>query len=162
AVLASAALFLAAAPFATVPLAPVWAFIPIYESAMVINDLITAVFLFGQFYISRWRALLLLACGYLFSAAMAVPPPRPLPRPFAPTGLLGAGPQSTAWLYMFWHAGFPLLVIAYALQRGDASATERRGGRPARAIAASAAAVLLAAGAFTLLATAGHEHLPAV
>src|SRR5262245_42603763 len=112
AVLVSATLFLAVAPFATVQLTPVWAFIPIYESAMVINHLITAVFLFGQFYISRWRALLLLACGYLFTAALVVPHALSFPGLFAPTGLLGAGPQSTAWLYMFWHAGFPLLVIA--------------------------------------------------
>ena len=40
-----------------------------------------------------------------------------LPGLFSPTGLLGAGPQSTAWLYMFWHGGFPLLVIGYALGR---------------------------------------------
>ena len=45
----SAAIFLAALPFAKVPLAPVGAFIPIYESALVINDLITAGLLFGQF-----------------------------------------------------------------------------------------------------------------
>jgi hypothetical protein len=33
---------------------------------------------------------------------------------FAPAGLLGAGPQTTAWLYMFWHSGFSLFVMAYA------------------------------------------------
>jgi len=37
------------------------------------------------------------------------------PGPFAPSGLLGAGPQSTAWLYMCWHGGFPVFVVAYAL-----------------------------------------------
>ena len=102
------------------PLAPVPAFIPIYESALVINDLVTAVFLFGQIYISRSRALLLLACGYLFTAALTVAHALTFPGLFSPTGLLGAGPQSTAWLYMFWHGGFPLLVIAYALGRDDA------------------------------------------
>ena len=49
----SAAIFLAALPFAKVPLAPVAAFIPIYQSAQVINDLITAGLLFGQFSILR-------------------------------------------------------------------------------------------------------------
>ena len=47
--LASVALFLAAVPFAKVPLGQVWAFIPIYQSALVVNDLITAILLFGQF-----------------------------------------------------------------------------------------------------------------
>ena len=37
---------------------------------------------------------------------------------FAETGLLGAGPQTTAWLYMYWHAGFPLAVLAYGLLKG--------------------------------------------
>ena len=34
---------------------------------------------------------------------------------FAETGLLG-GAQTTAWLYMLWHGGFPLAVIGYALR----------------------------------------------
>src|SRR6185295_8928324 len=60
-VLASAAIFLAAAPFAKTPLPAIPAFLPVYQSAMVINDLITAVLLFGQFAILRSRALLVLA-----------------------------------------------------------------------------------------------------
>src|SRR4029079_2803162 len=51
-VLGSVVLFLVAARFARLALAPVPAFIPVYESALVINDLVTAVFLFGQFHIS--------------------------------------------------------------------------------------------------------------
>src|SRR6266849_4327272 len=119
AVLASVAVFLAAAPFAKLPLAQIGAFIPIYESALVINDLITAVLLFGQFGILRSRALLVLASGYLLTAFMAVSHALTFPGLFSPTGLLGAGPQGTAWLYMFGHSGFPLLVIAYALLKGE-------------------------------------------
>src|SRR6202012_300894 len=37
---------------------------------------------------------------------------------FAPEGLLGGHPQTTGWLYVFWHAGFPLFVLAYALTAG--------------------------------------------
>ena len=40
--------FLALAPFAPVPLRPMPVFIPIYQSALVINDMVTAVFLLGQ------------------------------------------------------------------------------------------------------------------
>ena len=46
-VLLSAALFAAAAPFAKVGLPQVQAFIPAYEAALVVTDLITAVLLFG-------------------------------------------------------------------------------------------------------------------
>ena len=108
----SAAIFLLAIPFAKVPLTPVWPFIPAYESALVVNDLITAILLFGQVDLLRSRALLVLASGYLFIAFVAIAHALTFPGLFAPTGLLGAGPQSTAWLHMFWHAGFPLSVIA--------------------------------------------------
>ena len=64
----SAVLFACAVPFAGVPLAPVPAFVASYQSALAINDLITAVLLFSQFAISRSRALLLLTSGYLFTA----------------------------------------------------------------------------------------------
>jgi signal transduction histidine kinase len=159
-VLASIAVFLAAAPFAKLPLAQIGAFIPIYESALVINDLITAVLLFGQFGILRSRALLVLACGYLLTAFMAVAHALTFPGLFSPTGLLGAGPQSTAWLYMFWHGGFPLLVIAYALLKGEARDTT--GTATGMTVLASVAAVLVAVCGLTLLATAGQEALPAI
>ena len=156
----SALLFLVAAPFAKLPLASLPAFIPIYESALVINDLVTAVFLFGQIYISRSQALLLLACGYLFTAALTVAHALTFPGLFSPTGLLGAGPQSTAWLYMFWHGGFPLLVIGYALGRDNAGGYGQQGS--GGIILASAAATLAAAAGLALLATASHDTLPAI
>ncbi len=70
-VLASSAIFLATVPLAKVPLTPIFAFIPIYQSTLAINDLITAVLLFGQFAFLRSPGLLLLASGYLFTAVMA-------------------------------------------------------------------------------------------
>src|SRR3954452_21253813 len=111
----SAVLFACAVPFATVPLAPIPAFVASYQSALAINDLITAVLLFSQFSFLRSRALLLLASGYLFTAAIAIVHALTFPGLFTPAGLLNAGPQTTAWLYMVWHGGFPLLVLGYAL-----------------------------------------------
>jgi membrane-associated sensor protein len=161
----SVAVFLAAAPFAKVPLAQIGAFIPIYESALVINDLITAVLLFGQFNFLRSRALLVLASGYLFTATITVSHALTFPGLFSPTGLLGAGPQSTAWMYMFWHGGFPLVVITYALLKlegPEARTSGRPHGNARVAILSSVAAVLAIVCGFTLFATAGHESLPAI
>jgi hypothetical protein len=110
----SSVLFACAVPFAGVPLAPVPAFVASYQSALAINDLITAILLFSQFGVLRSRALLLLASGYLFTAG-AASHALTFPGLFAPAGLLDAGPQTTVWLYMIWHAGFPLLVLGYAL-----------------------------------------------
>jgi signal transduction histidine kinase len=161
-VLASAAIFLTAVPFAKVPLTPVAAFIPIYQSVLALNDLITAVLLFGQFGFLRSRAQLVLASGYLFTAGMAVAHMLTFPGLFAPTGLLGAGPQSTAWLYMFWHSGFPLCVVAYALLKGNRRETSPPPGGDGRAVLVSVGAVLVAVAAITLLATTGKDVLPAI
>src|SRR5882757_7230811 len=111
----SAVLFVCAVPFAGAPLAQVPAFVASYQSALAINDVITAILLFSQFAVSRSRALLLLASGYLFTAAAAIVHALTFPGLFAPTGLLGAGSQTTVWLYMVWHGVFPLLVLGYAL-----------------------------------------------
>jgi PAS domain S-box-containing protein len=145
-----------------VPLTPVWAFIPSYQAALVINDLITAVVLFGQFRIVRSRALLLLASGYLFTACLALVHALTFPGLFTASGLLGAGPQSTAWLYMGWHGGFPVCVLAYAVCKEDGGETSLPCGRAAPATLASVAAVLVVAGGCTLLATVGHDVLPAI
>src|SRR5258708_910934 len=105
----SSVLFALAVPFAGVPLAPMPAFVASYQSALAINDLITAILLFSQFAILRSWAMLLLASGYLFTAIAAIVHGLTFPGLFAPTGLLGAGPQTTVWLYMIWHGVFPLL-----------------------------------------------------
>jgi signal transduction histidine kinase/CheY-like chemotaxis protein len=162
AVWVSVAIFFAAVPFAKVPLAQIWAFMPIYESALVVNDLITAVLLFGQFGFVRSRALCVLASGYLFTAFMTVAHALTFPGLFSPTGLLGAGPQSTAWLYMFWHGGFPLLVIAYARLKDEGREGNQARGRARGAILSSVATVLVVVCGLTLLATAGQASLPAI
>jgi signal transduction histidine kinase/ActR/RegA family two-component response regulator len=161
-VVVSGVIFLALAPLARRPLGQVWAFIAVYESALVINDLVTAILLFGQFAILRSRALQILAGAYLFTAFMTVAHALTFPGLFAPTGLLGAGPQSTAWLYMFWHGGFPLLVIAYAFLKTSDAEPSRPPGRPIFAILGTAAAAAAVAGAFTLVATSGQGLLPAI
>ena len=121
AVVASTAIFIASIPYSTVKLAAVPAFIPAYESALIVCDLITAVLLFGQFRFLRLPGLLVLASGYLFTAVIALVHALTFPGVFAPTGLLGAGSQSTAWLYIIWHAGFPSFVIAYAALKPGAA-----------------------------------------
>jgi PAS domain S-box-containing protein len=154
--------FAASVPFARVPLPHVWAFIPIYESMLLTSDLVTAVLLFAQYRVSRSGALFVLACGYAFTALMAVPHALSFPGLFAAGGLLGAGPQTTAWLYMFWHAGFPLAVISYALLKGRPDHT-KRGREPGLAgILSGVAAVACAVAALTLLATAGQALLPGI
>jgi PAS domain S-box-containing protein len=157
-VVSSVLAFVAAAPFARVPLAPVPAFIPGYEAALAINDLITAVLLFGQFAQLRSRALLALASGYLFDALIIVPHALSYPGVFADAGLLGGGSQTTAWLYMLWHGGFPAFVVAYALLDGRMKSVAGAG----RVVSSAVLLVGALVGGLTLIATAGQEALPAI
>jgi signal transduction histidine kinase len=102
------------APFGAVQLRRIDGFIPATESAIVITDFFTAVLLFSQSRIVGSRGLLLLASGYLFSALVVLPHLLTFPGAFAPSGLLGAGLSTTAWLFIFWHLGLPISVIGYA------------------------------------------------
>lgn len=155
----SAVLFACAVPFAGVPLEPVLAFVASYQSALAINDLITAVLLFSQFAISRSRALLLLTSGYLFAAMAAIAHALSFPGLFAPGGLLGGGPQTTVWLYMVWHGGFPLFVIGYSFLKGRDGA-EAMTGSPRAAVVKSIVAIGVAMAAFGWLVTTQHDRLP--
>jgi PAS domain S-box-containing protein len=161
-VVVSLLIFAGIAPFARTQLPTVWAFVPSYQSALAINDLITAILLYAQFRTFRSRGLLLLAGGYLFTALMAIVHALSFPGLFAPAGLLGAGPQTTAWLYMFWHGGFPLLVIGYAVFKHSVEQGGEKRRSAAGAIAASAIAVAAAVAALAFLATVGQEALPPI
>ena len=160
-VLVSTLIFICLAPFATVPLAPLPAFLPAYQSALVISEVVTAALLFGQFTLQRSWGLLLLACAYLFSALMAVAHAASFPGLFLAAGLPGGGPQTTAWLYFVWHAGFPLLVLVYALlrERPDGSAVIVRL-HPLITIGGCIILAVVAAVGGILVATAGQNVLP--
>ncbi len=156
----SAAVFILVAPFARVRLPALVAFMPGYESAQIISDLITAALLFGQSAIGRSRGMLILASSYLFTALITIPHALSFPGLFAAGGVLGGGAQSTAWLYMFWHAGLPMGVAAYALLR-NRSVDARH--RPAWiGILGSVAAVAGLVLALTVLATSGEALLPVI
>ncbi|BAL24047.1 sensor domain-containing diguanylate cyclase [Azoarcus sp. KH32C] len=109
--------FVVIAPFAGTPLGAGEAFIPAYQSSLVVLDLITVALLLNQYSSFSAPSLLVLASGYLFTAITTVVHMLTFPGLFSPTGLLGSGPQTTAWLYMFWHGGFPLCVTTYALMK---------------------------------------------
>jgi diguanylate cyclase (GGDEF)-like protein len=164
AVLVSVAIFLVAAPFARTPLTQVPAFIPMYVASLVICDLITAALLFGQFSVLRSWAILVLAGGYLFTASITFAYALIFPGLFSLPGLPVAGAQTSSAMYMFWHSGFPLIVIAYTRFKPDGVEDAVRARRPQQsvrtAITAMIAAVLAIVIAFTLFATWGRDYIP--
>jgi hypothetical protein len=148
------------APFAKTPLAEINAFIPAFEGVIFVTDLVTSVLLFSHFAICRQRALLVLACGYLFSALIVIPHALTFPGVFSPTGLLGAGLQTTASLYWFWHLVFPLALLGYGLMRDEDSEAGPAQSSSLAVIVRSVALILALVCGLTLLATAGNDYLP--
>src|SRR6185312_9827031 len=127
--------------------------------ALAINDLITTILLLSQFSLLRSRSLLVLASGYLFTAAAALVHGLTFPNLFANSGLLNAGPQTTAWLYMIWHGGFPLFVLGYALLKDEDGGRAIKGSVGA-SIVWAVTAVFAAMAAAIFVVTEKHDLLP--
>ena len=149
------------ATLADEPLPRIEAFIPAVEVAVIITDLITAALLYSQCGIYNSRALLALASGYLFTALIVIPHLLTFPGTFSPTGLLGAGLQSTGWLYIFWHMGFPIALLIYSCLK-DEKLTEPATNASTPGIGWSVAIVVGLVCGLTWLVTAGERFLPRV
>jgi signal transduction histidine kinase len=138
------------------------AFIPMIDATTFVVDLIIATLLYVQAAVYRSRALTALASSYVFTALILIPHALTFPGAFAPTGLLGAGTSTTAWLYIFWRAALPVAVILYVLFiLADLSAQSGMKRQSAKVAVGMFAAIGLAAAA-TLLATSGHDLLPSI
>jgi PAS domain S-box-containing protein len=149
----------AVGPIAKMPVARLDAFIPAYESALAICDLITAAVLFGQFALKKKVAILVLASAYLLSVFLIVPHALTFPGVFAPQGLLGGSAQTTAWLYLFWHGGFAAGVLVYAiLTRPDRTSQSLKG--TAAPLTAAFVVTAIIATALTVIAIRGENYLP--
>ena len=152
--------FLTALPFARIGWVHLPAFVLVQKTLMLVSDLITAVLLFGQYSIGRSHALNILAGGYLFTALIVVPHALTFPEVLSQAGLLGAGPQTAAYLYLAAHTALPLTIIAAALPRQHADSAGDSTGGVIGSIAATALAAIVAVVATTLLVTRGHQWLP--
>ena len=150
----------AVAPFAKIPLPRVDSFIPTMMAIVFVTDLVTALLLYGQFSTTGSRALLLLASGYLFSSLIAIPFSLTFPGAFAPTGLLGAGSQSAAWLNVSSRFGFSAAIIGYALLIPGKHTKGSIESLPRPAIFWSVAIVIIVVCALTWAVTAGHDLMP--
>ena len=164
AALAAAALLtlavVAVAPFAATQLPEIDSFVPVVEAIILATDLTTAVLLLTQFSVVRSPALLVIANGYLFSALIVAPHALTYPGAFTPTGLLGAGLQTTPWLCIFWHSGFPIAVIGYALLKADGHSAPDPRPLPISAMFWSVFVTTGLVVTLTLAVTAGEPYMP--
>lgn len=152
--------FACTAPWADRPLQPMPAFVPVYNAAVIVLDLITALLLFAQYQQLRELSFLVLTCGYLFTPLVMTAHAISFPDAFVPGILLG-GSQTTAWLWMGWHALFPLFVAGYAVTRYRETTGRTSKKLPGRytTVIAVGSTIVLAAG-IILLTTLGEHLLP--
>jgi signal transduction histidine kinase len=161
-VLALVVAFGATAPFANIELPRVNSFIPTVEAVIVIADLTTSALLFAQFSIARRLSLLVLASAYLLTGLIVISHALTFPGAFSPTGLLGAGVQSSAWLYLLWKVTLPVAVIVYVLLKDRDSGTSLPHYSPEAVIWCSVATVIGVACILTWVAIAGERFLPRI
>src|SRR5215212_3352831 len=148
------------APFASIQVGRIDAFIPVLQTVVSVVDLITATLLFAQFSIQPQRAILALASAYIFSGSFAFLQTLAFPGGYDPAGLLGDGPNTPAWIYVLWHTTFPGAVLVYALSKG----TIGDGKLPVRSTTGSiilaVAGVLATIAVLTWIVTTKTEYLP--
>jgi len=154
-----AALFIAI-PLRSVQLPELSPFIPIVDTTLWLSGVITATLLFAQVSVVRSRAMLVLATGYLFTGLIPIPHLLTYPGAFFPAGLLGAGVNTSIWLYFFWHGGLPIAVIVYGglkTSGHSASIPVRRVQRATFFCIVGSVALVIGLTAFT---TRGHSLFP--
>jgi diguanylate cyclase (GGDEF)-like protein len=93
------------------------AFLPLFAMAVFATEGLTAYLLWTQFMINRQAFLAALAGAYAYTAVTVATQLMVFPGVFSATGLMGAGPQSAVWIWAFWHAGTPLLIMAALVVR---------------------------------------------
>jgi signal transduction histidine kinase len=148
--------------FGNLQLQQIEAAVPAFAVAMLISDSLTAFLLFAQFSVLKSRALLVLSSGYLYAGLIMIPWALTFPGDVTSNGLLGAGLQTTGWLYTFWNAGFPLFGLIYALLSRDGLADDLWSRSTGRAISCSVFLVAVIICGVTILTTAGQGLLPSL
>ncbi len=149
----------AIAPFASIQLPQVNAFIPVLQTVVSVADLVTASLLFAQFSIQPQRALLPLASGYIFSSSFTFLQTLAFPGAYAPAGLIGDA-NTAAWMFVLWHTTFPAAILAYVLSKDVTGDARLPGSSPRTAIVTTVVCVLAMIAALTWIVTAKAEYLP--
>jgi signal transduction histidine kinase len=149
----------AIAPFASIQLPQVNAFIPVLQTVVSVADLVTATLLFAQFSIQPQRALLALASGYIFSSSFAFLQTLAFPGAYAPAGLIGDA-NTAAWMFVLWHTTFPTAILAYALSKDVTGVATLPSRSTMTSIVTTVVCVLAVIAGLTWIVTAKTEYLP--
>lgn len=150
----------AIAPFASIQLGRVDAFIPVLQTALSIADLMTAALVFAQYSIQPQRALLAVASGYTFSGSFAFLQTLTFPGGYAPAGLIGDGSNSASWMYVLWHIFFPGSILVYTFLKDTITSGSPSGNSIKANIITTLASVIATIAILTWIVTTKTEYLP--
>jgi len=147
-----ALVFALLAPFARTPMPQAPAFIPMYQSVLIAANLLTGILLLGHVQTARSWPLGILTLGYFFTALIATAHMLTFPGLFNAHGILGGNSQTPPWLFMCWHALYPLFVLGY-------TRTWARG-LPPHFMRVGVLLTVLFVAILVLISTGGADHLP--
>jgi diguanylate cyclase (GGDEF)-like protein len=138
-------------PVANVPLYPIPGYMTAFGAFMIVINLLLAAFLFSRGTIDNHANSIRLGATYFFIALVFLPLMATFPSGFVPFQIMG-GKTSSVWLWAFWHAGFGIGILRYALSDD----------RKPCSVRISAAEVILLVIALALVATVGLPYLPSM
>lgn len=143
-----------ATPLAMVPLLPIPGYMSAFGIAMIIINIILGALLFAKGLIESKERTIRLGTAYFFVTVIFIPLIAAFPGGLMAQPIIGTT-SSAVWLWCYWHIGFGLLIIRYALSADDVAGT-------AASVRNSVIAVIAVVALLTLSATMGLPYMPAV
>jgi len=150
------------APFASIQVARVDAFIPVLQTVLSVVDFITATLLLSQFSIQPQRALLALASGYIFSGSFAFLQTLAFPGAYTPAVLIGDEFNTPGWLFVLWHATFATAILVYAVSKDAIGVATLPNRSTMTSIGITIVCVAAVIAGLTWIATAKVDYLPSL
>ena len=142
-------------PIANNPWLAVPGYMTAFGAAMFVTNILLAALLFNRGVAERSAATVKLGSAYFFVAIIFVPLMAVFPGAFVPGSIIGET-VSAVWIWNFWHAGFAILILRYALEVHRALPGRKT--KPVRECVVLVLVVVVLAG----IATVGLPGLPAL
>lgn len=145
-------------PFANNPWPPVPGYMTAFCAAMLVTNVLLAALLFNRGVAEQSAATVKLGSAYLYVAVIFMPLMAVFPGAFVSGSIIGE-PVSAVWIWSFWHAGFAVLILRYAIAiHRDAAGQRPKRPWPAREFVGVVAGVVVLA----CIGTIGLPWLPAL
>jgi signal transduction histidine kinase len=151
-----------ALPNARAPFGPAAGFVASYHTGLVFAYVLTARIFFGQFRRTGALPVLSFAAGALYAAAIVLAELLSFPGIYAKEPIFGSGPDTTIWLWVFWHLGLPLFALAPAYFAGDGLTPAVRPDKARRVAKITAALTVLGVILITYVASDHAARLPSL